>query len=72
MIKMFFGGPTVVGTFRNSRKGYAREVMHIVGEASKRDKTEVFVSFDDSDLEGVKFSHDDPLVITPVIRNSKV
>ncbi|XP_074374750.1 uncharacterized protein LOC141715170 [Apium graveolens] len=28
--------------------------------------------FDDLDLEGVKFNHDDPLVITPIIGNSLV
>uniref|UniRef100_UPI003D6546B2 hypothetical protein n=1 Tax=Flagellimonas beolgyonensis TaxID=864064 RepID=UPI003D6546B2 len=47
-------------------------VMHIVGEAPKRAKTEVTIGFDDSDLEGVKFPHDDPLVISPVIGNSEV
>ena len=30
------------------------------------------MTFDDSDLEGVKFPHDDHLVITPVIGNSLV
>ena len=30
------------------------------------------MSFDDTDLEGVKFPHDDPLVINPVIGNSEV
>ena len=30
------------------------------------------ISFDDNDLEGVKFPHDDPLVIMPVIGNSSV
>lgn len=33
VIKMIFGGPTVAGVSRNSRNAYAREVMHIVGEA---------------------------------------
>ncbi|KAK1380430.1 hypothetical protein POM88_027174 [Heracleum sosnowskyi] len=45
--------------------------MTVVGEATKRAKTEVAISFDDFDLEGVKFPHDDPLVIIPVIGNSK-
>ena len=72
VINMIFGGPTAVGTTKNSRKAYVREVMHIVGEPSKRAKTEVSISFDDSDLEGVKFPHDDPLVITPLIGNSEV
>ncbi|KAL8148259.1 hypothetical protein AgCh_005574 [Apium graveolens] len=57
---------------RNSRKAYTREVMHIVGEAPKRARTGVTMTFDDSDLEGVKFHHDDPLVITPIIGNSPV
>ena len=46
--------------------------MHIVGEAPKKARAEVSLIFDDTDLEGVKFSHDDPLVITPVIGNSSV
>ena len=46
--------------------------MHIVGEAPKRARTEVSLMFDDTDLEGVKFPHDDPLVITPVIGNSSI
>ncbi|XP_074377946.1 uncharacterized protein LOC141719464 [Apium graveolens] len=69
VINMIFGGPTAADTFKNSRKAYAREVMHIVGEAPKRAKTGVTMSFDDFDLEGVKFPHDDPLVITPIIGN---
>ena len=46
--------------------------MHIVGEAPKRARTRVTMAFDDYDLEGVKFPHDDPLVIIPIIRNSPV
>ena len=65
-------GPTTTGSSRNSRKTYAREVMSIIGEAPKRARTEVSLTFDDSDLEGVKFPHDDPLVIAPVIGNSSV
>ncbi|KAK1403400.1 hypothetical protein POM88_003005 [Heracleum sosnowskyi] len=42
VINMIFGGPTVAGSSRNSRKVYVRE-----------------------------FPHDDPLVIIPVIGNSK-
>ena len=61
---MIFGGPTAAGTSKNSRKAYAREFMHIVGEAPKKARTEVSLMFDDTDLEGVKFPHDDPLVIT--------
>ncbi|XP_074351399.1 uncharacterized protein LOC141690504 [Apium graveolens] len=44
--------------------------MHIVGEAPKRARTGVSVVFDDFDLEGFKFPHDDPLVITPIIGNN--
>ncbi|KAL8134681.1 hypothetical protein AgCh_009636 [Apium graveolens] len=72
VINTIFGGPTAAGLSKNSRKAYTREVMHIVGEAPKRAKTEVTLAFDDSDLEGVKFPHDDPLVITPIIGNSPV
>ena len=72
VINMIFGGPTAAGTSRNSQKAYAREVMHIVGETPKRAKTEQVLNFDDQDLEGIKFPHDDPLVITPIIGNSPV
>ncbi|KAL8154881.1 hypothetical protein AgCh_000290 [Apium graveolens] len=72
VINTIFGGPTAAGLSKNSRKAYIREVMHIVGEAPKRARTEVTLAFDDSDLEGVKFPHDDPLVITQVIGNSPV
>lgn len=46
--------------------------MHIVGEAPKQAKIEAVIAFDDSDLEGVIFPHDDPLVITQTIGNSVV
>ena len=72
VINMIFGGPTAAGTSSNSRKAYAREVMTIVGEAPKRARVEASIAFDDSDLKGVKFPHDDPLVITPIIGNSPV
>ncbi|KAL8155150.1 hypothetical protein AgCh_000513 [Apium graveolens] len=72
VINIIFGGPTAAGLSKNSRKAYTREVMHIVGEAPKRARTGVTMAFDDSDLEGVKFPHDDPLVITPIIGNSPV
>ena len=41
--------------------------MITLGELPKTAKIEVLLTFDDSELEGVKFSHDDSLVITPVI-----
>ncbi|KAL8115462.1 hypothetical protein AgCh_022089 [Apium graveolens] len=72
VINTIFGGPTAAGLSKNSRKAYTREVMHIVGEAPKRARTEVTLAFDDFDLEGVKFPHDDLLVITPIIGNSPV
>ncbi|XP_074328083.1 uncharacterized protein LOC141665997 [Apium graveolens] len=65
-------GPTTTGTTRNSRKAYAREVMSIVGEPSKRSKSEMTLEFGDPDLEGLKFPQDDPLVITPIIVNCPV
>ncbi|KAK1383310.1 hypothetical protein POM88_021045 [Heracleum sosnowskyi] len=68
---MIFGGPTAAGSSRNSRKVYVREVMTVVGEALKRARTEIAIDFDDSDLEGVKFPHDDLLVIVPVTGNSE-
>lgn len=39
---------------------------------SKKARTEISITFDDSDLEGVKFLHDDPLVIMPTIGNNVV
>ncbi|KAL8088405.1 hypothetical protein AgCh_038254 [Apium graveolens] len=72
MINSIFRRPTAAGLSKNSRKAYAREVMHIIGEAPKRARIGVTMSFDDSDLEGVKFPHDYPLVITPIIGNSPV
>jgi hypothetical protein len=69
---MISGGPTAAGNSRNARKAYAREVMQVVGEPPKRAKTEIIMSFDDHDLEGVKFPHDDPLVISPTIGNSSI
>ncbi|XP_063941292.1 uncharacterized protein LOC135149495 [Daucus carota subsp. sativus] len=46
--------------------------MSIVGEPPKRAKIDYAMAFDNVDLEKVKFPHDDPLVITPVIGNSSV
>ena len=43
-----------------------------MGGPPKKAKTGVTISFGDEDLEGIKFPHDDPLVITPVIGNSSV
>ncbi|XP_074324003.1 uncharacterized protein LOC141660923 [Apium graveolens] len=72
VINMISGGPTVAGTTGNSRKAYTREVMSIVGEPSKRSKSEMTLEFGDPDLEGLKFPQDDPLVITPIIGNCPV
>ncbi|XP_074351631.1 uncharacterized protein LOC141690756 [Apium graveolens] len=72
VINMISGGPTAAGTTRNSRKAYAREVMSIVGEPSKRSKSEMMLEFGDPDLEGLKFPQDDPLVIIPIIGNCPV
>ncbi|XP_074326801.1 uncharacterized protein LOC141664746 [Apium graveolens] len=69
VINMISGDPTAAGTTRNPRKGYAREVMSIVEELSKRSKSEMTLEFGDPDLEGLKFPQDDPLVITPIIGN---
>lgn len=46
--------------------------MHFLGEPSKQARTEVLVTFDNSDLKGVKFPHDDPLVIMSMIGYNKV
>ncbi|XP_074374695.1 uncharacterized protein LOC141715111 [Apium graveolens] len=71
-IKFLIRKRRLIGSSKNSIKAYAREVMHIIGEAPKRAKTGVEMTFDDFDLEGVKFSHDDPLVITHIIGNNPV
>ncbi|XP_074377001.1 uncharacterized protein LOC141718519 [Apium graveolens] len=65
-------GPIAAGTTRNSQKAYAREVMSIVGEPSKRFKLKMTLEFGDPDLEGLKFPQDDLLVITPIIGNCLV
>nr|XP_017245355.1 PREDICTED: uncharacterized protein LOC108217013 [Daucus carota subsp. sativus] len=72
VINVISKGPTAAGLSSNSRKAYAREVMCIVGEPLKRAKIEFALAFDNLDLDKVKFSHDDPLVITPLIGNSSV
>ncbi|XP_074330471.1 uncharacterized protein LOC141667730 [Apium graveolens] len=72
VINMISGGPIVASTTRNSRKAYAREVMSIVGEPSKRSKSEMTLEFGNPDLEGLKFPQDDPMVITPIIGNYPV
>ena len=65
-------GPTTARTMENPRKAYAREVLQIIGGPSKKARIETIISFNDDDLEGIKFPHDDPLVIMPVIGNSSV
>ncbi|XP_063938092.1 uncharacterized protein LOC135147953 [Daucus carota subsp. sativus] len=72
VINVISGGPTAAGTSSNWRKAYAREVMSIVREPPKRVKIDYAMAFDNVDIEKVKFPHDDPLVITPVIGNSSV
>ncbi|XP_074360926.1 uncharacterized protein LOC141701163 [Apium graveolens] len=69
---MISGGPIAAGTTRNSQKAYVREVINKVGESSKHSKSKMMLEFGDPDLEGLKFTQDDPLVITPVIGNSHV
>lgn len=72
VINMIFGGPTTAGTSRLSRKDYAREVMYIEEDAPKWAIVEGVTAFDGFDLEGLKFSYDDPLVVTPMIENLKL
>ena len=69
---IIFGGSTMVETSRNSQKAYAREYLQVVRGHPKITKIWVTISFDEDDLEGIKFPHDDPLVIIPVIGNSSV
>ncbi|XP_074327502.1 uncharacterized protein LOC141665416 [Apium graveolens] len=72
VINMILGDPTSAGTTRNSRKVYARLLMSIVKKPSKRFKSEITLEFSDPDLEGLKFTQDEPLVITLVIGNCPV
>lgn len=44
--------------------------MKTIREVPKCERTDIFVAFDNLDLEGVKFSHDEQLVIKHVIDNS--
>ena len=71
-MNMISGELTAAGMSINSRKAYAREVLQVVGGPPKKFRTEAAISFDDNDLEGIKFPHDDPLVIMPVICNVSV
>ncbi|XP_074377851.1 uncharacterized protein LOC141719378 [Apium graveolens] len=54
------------------RYGDQREVMSIVGEPSKHSKSRMTLEFGDPDLEGLKFTQDDPLVITSIIGNCPI
>ena len=72
VVYIISGGPTAAETTSNSRKAYTREVLQIFGGPPKKAKTGVTISFGDKDLEGIKFPHDDPLVIMPIIVNSYV
>ncbi|XP_074377363.1 uncharacterized protein LOC141718885 [Apium graveolens] len=69
VMNMIYGGPKAVGTTKNSRKAYDREVMSIVKDAHKLSKTKVTLEFGDPDLDGLKFPQDGPLVITLIIQN---
>ena len=57
-VNMISGGPTTDGTLKNSRKAYAREVLQVVGGPSQKSRTEATISFNDNNLEGVKFPHE--------------
>lgn len=58
MVNTISGGPIMAAILRNSRKAYAREVLKLTGETPKRVKTEVVLSFNETDLEGVKFPYE--------------
>ena len=62
----------VTGTLKRPRKTYALEVLQVEGGPFQKARTEAVISFDDSDSEGIKFPHNDPLVIMPMIDNSLV
>lgn len=71
-MNMILRDSIIVGTSRNSSKAYAKEVMQVVKEAPKCAKTDITMTFDDSDLERVKFPREDPLVITLIIGNTSL
>ena len=72
IVNMILGRLTTVVTSKRSRKDYALEVLQVEGGPSKKTRTEVVIRFNDSDSEGIKFPHDDALVIIPVMDNSSV
>ena len=72
MVNIIYGSTTTAETSRKTRKAYAREFLQVVGGPPKKAKKGIAIVFDDDDLEGIKFSHDNPLVIIPVISNSSV
>ena len=65
-------GPIVARITNIPTKAYGREVLQLVGGPSMTSRIETIISFNDNDLEGIKFSHDDSLVIMWVISNSSV
>lgn len=62
---MVLGGPTASGISNSSRKAYAREILTV--EAPLMKALEQVISFTDDDLDSVKFSHDEPLVIGMIV-----
>ncbi|GAA0185116.1 hypothetical protein LIER_32404 [Lithospermum erythrorhizon] len=52
---------TQFGDSRNSRKTYARREVYSIGDTTAR--KEENISFNDKDLVGIEFPHDDPVVI---------
>ncbi|KAL2513089.1 Uncharacterized protein Adt_18689 [Abeliophyllum distichum] len=62
IINIIIGGTAVGGDSRNSRKGYTR-LIHVnpIGVSSRFGQS---ITFNDEDLEGISFPHNDALVIT--------
>ena len=72
IVNMIPGMSTMDGTLKILREAYTLKVFQVEGGPSKKARTEAVISFNDSDSEGIKFPHDDSLVIMPVIGNSSV
>ncbi|GAV80116.1 LOW QUALITY PROTEIN: hypothetical protein CFOL_v3_23578, partial [Cephalotus follicularis] len=72
VIHVISGGPISGGENNSYTKAYAREAL-IVDQPLKKTKTiNQVITFSEEDMEGVKFPHDDPMVVTVDIANFEV
>ena len=66
---MITGGPSTGGSFKSFKKSHQRQVnnVHKLPPLTSIRKVDVDILFSKEDAEGVKQSHDDPLVIMLMI-----